>query len=253
MSNYEFKLEPQDVKKIKTANRQIKTRIPVPESIDILNNAFEKESRSMHGQLPIIWDRAENFQVYDSWGNIWIDFTSSIFVANAGHANRRIIKALQEVLEKPLLHTYTYLSREREQYLDYLIENTPAYFEKAYLVSSGTEATETVLKLIRLNGQKNKKRKTGIICFEGNYHGRTMGAQMMSGNKQGRSWIGNDDENIHHLPFPYPWVCKSGESSQEFFEASLNQLIKEKNLDPAKDISGIFLETFQGWAAVFYP
>ena len=39
-----------------------------------LNRVYETESHSMHGQLPIIWDRAEGFQVYDSWGNKWLDF-----------------------------------------------------------------------------------------------------------------------------------------------------------------------------------
>ena len=55
-------------------------------------------------------------------------------------------------------------------------------FEKAYLASSGTEATETALKLIRLYSNKvSKKNKPGIISFNGNYHGRTLGSFMMSG------------------------------------------------------------------------
>ena len=43
----------------------------------------------MHGQIPLIWDKAQNFQVHDKWGNKWLDFTSTIFVANSGHANPR--------------------------------------------------------------------------------------------------------------------------------------------------------------------
>ena len=38
--------------------------------------------------------------VYDEWGNQWIDFTSTIFVTNAGHGNPRIVQALKKVLEK---------------------------------------------------------------------------------------------------------------------------------------------------------
>ena len=89
------------------------------------------------------------------------------FVSNAGHGNPRIIQALKRVLDKPLLHTYTYTSPERAEYLKYLIDNTPAQFEKAFLLSAGTEATEAALKLMRLNGQKVGKRKGGVICFEG--------------------------------------------------------------------------------------
>ena len=76
----------------------------------------------MHGQMPIIWNRAEGFQVYDPWGNKWIDFSSTIFVANAGHGNERIIDSLRKVLDKPLLHTYSYASEERLAFLDFLIK-----------------------------------------------------------------------------------------------------------------------------------
>ena len=51
----------------------------------------------MHGQLPIVWSKAEDFQIYDSHGNCWLDFTSTIFVSNAGHGNRRILDAVKRV------------------------------------------------------------------------------------------------------------------------------------------------------------
>jgi len=211
---------------------------------------YSLESKAMHGQLPIIWDKADNFQIYDKWGNIWLDFTSTIFVANAGHGNKKIIKALKNVITKPLLHTYTYASEERINYLNYLISNTPKQFEKAFLLSAGTEATEAALKLMRLNGKKNGKNKGGVVCFNGNWHGRTMGAQMMSGNNEQKEWIGYRDPNIYHLNFPYPWEVSN---PKEFFNHEIKKLLDEKGLDPKKDLSGFMLETFQGWGAVFYP
>ncbi len=211
------------------------------------------ESHSMHGQLPVVWDRAEDFQVFDPWGNVWIDFTSTIFVANAGHGNKRITKALQEVINKPLLHTYTYASLERIDYLEYLIEKTPAQFEKAFLLSAGTEATEVALKLMRLEGEKRNKKRGGIICFEGAFHGRTLGAQMMTGSAPARAWVGYEEPNIHHLPFPYPWLEAVQDDPKGYFRAQIDQLLSDKGLDPKTDICGFLLETFQGWGAVFYP
>ena len=204
MAGHGFSHNPQNVPHVSTNYRTIRTAIPVPESIPLLQKMYDTESRSMHGQMPIIWDRAEGFQVHDPWGNTWIDFSSTIFVANAGHGNPRIVEALRNVLDKPLLHTYTYASPERIDYLEYLIENTPSQFEKAFLLSAGTEATEAAFKLMRLNGQKNGKKQNGIICFNGAYHGRTVGAQMMTGSEPGRAWIGYQHPEIHHLPFPYP-------------------------------------------------
>ena len=253
MAGHGFSHQPQQVESIKTKFRTIQTKIPVPESIPLLEEVYQNESHSMHGQMPIIWDHAEGFQVYDSWGNCWIDFSSTIFVTNAGHGNPKIIQALKDVLAKPLLHTYTYTSPERASYLKYLIAKTPAQFEKAFLLSAGTEATEAALKLMRLNGQKKGKRRGGIICFEGNWHGRTLGAQMMGWNPSQKEWIGYHDPNIHHLPFPYPWRKDAVARPREYFRESLHKLLSEKQLDAEKDICGVMMESFQGWGAIFYP
>jgi 4-aminobutyrate aminotransferase / (S)-3-amino-2-methylpropionate transaminase / 5-aminovalerate transaminase len=250
MAGNGFLHQPITVEKIKTKYRTIKTAIPVPESIPMLEKMYEIEAQAMHGQLPMVWDRADDFQIYDQWGNVWIDFTSTIFVANAGHGNKRIVEALKRVLNKPLLHTYTYASSERIDYLEYLIKNTPKQFEKAFLLSAGTEATEAALKLMRLNGQKQGKRRGGIVCFNGAFHGRTMGAQMMTGNEQAKEWAGYQDPNIHHLNFPYPWEVNN---PKDFFNIEIEKLLKDKNLDADKDLCGFMLETFQGWGAVFYP
>jgi len=250
MAGKGFSHEPVFVDKISTKYRTIKTEIPVPESIPLLKKMYSLESRAMHGQIPVIWDRAEEYQIYDAWGNVWLDFTSTIFVANSGHGNKKIIESLKKVLNKPLLHTYTYASKERIDYLDFLIKNTPKQFEKAFLVSAGTEGTEAALKLMRLNGKKEGKRKGGIVAINGNWHGRTMGAQMMSGNLEQKKWIGYEDPNIHHINFPYPWETVNPE---EFFVSEIEKLIQEKGIDPKKDLCGFILETFQGWGAVFYP
>ena len=250
MAGNGFSHQPAKVEIIETKYRTIKTHIPVPESIPMLEKMYEIEARAMHGQLPIIWDRADNFQIYDHWGNIWIDFTSTIFVANAGHSNKRIVKALRELLEKPLLHTYTYASKERIEYLKFLINKTPKQFEKAFLLSAGTETTEVALKLMRLYGKKQGKRNGGVVCFNGSYHGRTMGSQMMTGNIPAKEWMGYQDPNIFHLNFPYPWEI---ENPEVFFNSEIEQLLKDKDLNPSKDLSGFMLETFQGWGAVFYP
>jgi 4-aminobutyrate aminotransferase-like enzyme len=100
-------------------------------------------------------------------------------------------------------------------------------------------------------GQKENKRRRGIICIEGNWHGRTLGAQMMSGNLAQREWIGYQDADIHHIPFPYPWAL-NGKSPQAFLEDGLNRL-RSSGVDISQDICGFMLETFQGWGAVFYP
>lgn len=250
MAGNAFSLTPKEVKSIRTKFRRIKTKLPVPESLPYFEKLFKLETKAMHGQIPLIWEKAQNFQVHDRWGNKWLDFTSTIFVANSGHANKRVLNGIRKLLKKPLLHTYTYLSKERIEYLEYLIDNTPAQFEKAFLLSAGTEATEVALKLMRMKGSLISKKKLGIICFEGAYHGRTMGAQFMNGPSSGRDWIGYEDPNIHHINFPYPW---SIEDPKDYFDQEINRLLAEKGLDAKENLSGFMLETYQGWGAIFYP
>ena len=174
-------------------------------------------------------------------------------MTNAGHGNPRIRKALQEQLDKPLLHTYTYATKIRADYLAYLIDHTPAQFEKAFLLSAGTEATECGLKLMRLHGAALEKKRPGILAFEGNWHGRTVGAQSLSYNPAQKAWIGHQDPNIFHLPFPYPWRPEAIKDPRGYFRESLADLCKREGLNPATDLCGVMMETFQGWGAVFYP
>jgi 4-aminobutyrate aminotransferase-like enzyme len=253
LSGWKFDLTPIDVPKVSTRYRRITTRIPVPESLPLLETLDQYETIAMHGQLPIVWDRAEGFQVHDAWGNTWIDFTSTIFVTNAGHGNPRIVAAVREQLNKPLLHSYTFATKVRADYIKYLIESTPAQFEKAFLLSAGTEATECALKLMRMHGYKNGKRRPVVVTFEGNWHGRTLGAQMLSYNPAQKEWIGYLDPNIYHLPFPYPWRAEAVGSPRTFFRKAMDALLKERELNAQTDLCGFLLETFQGWGAVMYP
>lgn len=251
MANYEFSLTPKIVPKVKTKNRQINSAIPAPGTREVIERLSKYESRSMHGQLPIVWKSAKDFNVYDIAGNCWIDFTSTIFVANVGHSNPKVTSAIQDSLNDPIYSCYAYANNTRAQYLEKLIEFSGPPFEKAFLLSAGTETTEAALKLMRMYGQKKAKKRLGIICIEGNWHGRTQGAQMMSSNHEQKKWIGFEDSDIHHIPFPYPWKL-NGKNPQKFLMESLLKLSK-KGINIEEDICGFMLETFQGWGAVFYP
>lgn len=247
-----FNLKPRDVPKLTTKHRKIVTKIPVPESIQTLEKIRKYESSNVMEQLPVIWDIAKDYQVCDEWGNVWIDFTSTIFVTNAGHGNKFVIKRLQEMLNKPLLHSYSYATKIRGDFLEKLIDMTPNYLEKASLFSSGTEASERAIKLSRIYGKNFSPEKKIIVGGEGNYHGKTMGAQMVGGQNKGKEWIGNLDPDMVQMPFPYPWnVEKSNLTGEEIFYKDLKDL-EQKGIN-LSEIAAFFVETFQGWGGIFYP
>ena len=251
MASYDFSRKPTAVPPVATRYRVIKTAIPAAGTEALLERLERYESRSMHGQLPLVWERARDFSLWDAAGNQWIDFTSTIFVTNVGHSNPQVAAAVKRVMDADLIHTYAYANRIRADYLEKLVQFAGPPFEKAFLLSAGTEATEAALKLMRMQAQKIGKRRPGVICIEGNWHGRTMGAQMMSSNVAQKAWIGFEDPHMHHIAFPYPWAL-GADSGQAFLQKELRRL-EAAGIDLARDICGFMLETFQGWGAAFCP
>src|SRR3990170_1294604 len=98
MASYD--LTPLDVPFVQTKYRTIKTKIPVPESLPIFEALQKSEPRSMMGQPPVVWHKAEGFTVEDKWGNRWIDWSSCVLVSNAGHGRSEIREALVEMIDQ---------------------------------------------------------------------------------------------------------------------------------------------------------
>ena len=71
---FSFQKKPTDVRFIETKHRKISTKIPSENSIDILSSLENHEPNSMSYELPLVWDKAKGYQIFDSSGNIWIDF-----------------------------------------------------------------------------------------------------------------------------------------------------------------------------------
>ena len=184
-------------------------------------------------------------------GDKYLDFVQGIATNVLGHCHEHLVKTIQEQSQKLWHVSNAFVIPDQERLAKRLTDYTFADF--VCFQNSGTEATEVSLKLMRLYGESIGKRRRGIICFEGNWHGRTMGAQLMSSNEEQKKWIGFTDPDIHHLSFPYPWGNEFIDEPDKEFRKNIDELVKEKNIDPKIDLCGIMLETFQGWGAIFYP
>jgi 4-aminobutyrate aminotransferase/(S)-3-amino-2-methylpropionate transaminase len=242
-----FRIAPQDVPQVRTPFRTIVTKIPAPDSVAVLETLHRYEPVSMTGQPPIVWDRAEGFQVYDRYGNQWLDWSSGVVVANAGHAPQEVRAAIQRQVERSLLHTYCFPSAERAALVRYLIEITPPTLEKVFLLTTGAETTECALKLARTYGhQVGGRGKNTVISFEGEFHGRTLGAQQIGGIPGQKEWIVNLDPDIHQVPFPDGFRTEDTR-----FHLFLRTLAHKKIV--ADRVAGVILETYQGGSACFAP
>lgn len=249
---YRFAQTPTNVPPVETKHRRIHTAIPSPETLDILKQCALYEPNSMNDQLPIAWDRASGYQIFDKSNNCWIDFTSTIFVANIGHSHPRVIDAIVKTTKKSLVNAYYYPTQERAQLSKKLIEITPPDLNKVILLSTGSEASEVAVKIASKYGRKISPTKTVVVSFLGSFHGKTMGSQFLGGKPEGKQWIGYQLPTIVHMPYPYPWTLeKEKMTGEQFFFHSLKTI--EQNGVNLNDIAAFMAEPYQGWCAVFFP
>lgn len=251
---YKFSIKPQKTERIETEHRKIVTNIPSPESIKTIKACMKYEPDSMNNQLPVVWDYAVDYQVFDKSGNCWIDFTSTIFVTNAGHSHPDVCSAVIEMGEKCLLNAYYYPTEVRAEFAKLVVSICPGKMEKVLFLSTGSEAVEASIKMARLYSKKNLRRKKSVVvAFEKSFHGKTMGSQMVGGKPYEKQWIGYQHPEIVHIPFPYPWVLEEEKTTgKKFFEKSINVLKKVYKLSN-KDIAAFISEPYQGWCAIFLP
>jgi 4-aminobutyrate aminotransferase/diaminobutyrate-pyruvate transaminase/4-aminobutyrate aminotransferase/(S)-3-amino-2-methylpropionate transaminase len=242
-----FDLVPHRVPPIDTKYRRIVTPIPVPESIPILQRLRQFEPLSMSGQPLVLWDRAEGIQVYDRWGNMWLDWSSGVLVTNAGHGHPAIRRAILDEVNHGLLHNYCFPSEVRAQTVEALARVAPEGLGKVFLLTTGAEACECAIKLARTHGlHVGGKKKIGIVTFHNAFHGRTLGAQMAGGIPALKEWIVNLDPDMVQVPFPDGFRCP--DTSFDLFLKSL----AEQGVTPDR-VAGVMTETYQGGNASFAP
>lgn len=243
----QFELVPRKVPLVSTKYRRIVTEIPVPESIPILQRLRRYEPISMSGQPLVVWDRAEGIQVFDRFGNMWLDWSSGVMVTNAGHNHPAINQAIADQVRHGLVHNYCFPSELRAEAVEQLAEVAPEGLKKVFLLTTGAETCEAAIKLARTWGLKvGGREKITVVTFQNAFHGRTLGAQTAGGIPALKEWIVNLDPNIVQVPFPDGFRCPDTR-----FELFLESL--ERSGVRPETVAGVMTETYQGGNASFAP
>jgi 4-aminobutyrate aminotransferase-like enzyme len=243
----EFDITPTMVPHVESKYRRIATPLPHPDSVPVLETLRRCEPVSMRGQPPLVWDRAEDIFVYDKYGNRWLDFSSGVLVANAGHAAPEIRQAILGQVNRPLLHNYVFPSEERARLGECLLSLAPPELNKVFFLTTGSEAVECALKLARAHGlATGGPRKIGLVGAERGFHGRTLGSQQAGGLPAQKHWIVNEDPAIVQVPFPDGYWTEN--TSFDLFLETL----QNKRRAP-EGVAGVIFETYQGVGPDFAP
>src|SRR4030042_2808904 len=161
--------------KISTKYREIKTKIPAPESASLFQEMQKHEASYMYNhELPVIWERADDFQVYDRWGNKWIDFTSGIFVTSVGHCAKEVGDAIVDKVANKMIHSYVFPNDSRLKLTKKLCEITG--MDRVLLTVTGSEANDAAIQMM----QRRKKGK--ILSIKGAYYGGTVACRALLDN-----------------------------------------------------------------------
>ena len=116
---------------------------------------------------PIFWERAQGAHVFDVDGHQYVDLTAAFGVMSVGHANPRVVSAVTEQAQT-LMHGMgdVHPPAIKVALLEALAELTPPGLDRAILGLNGSDAVESALKCAEL-----VTGKSGVIAFEGGYHG----------------------------------------------------------------------------------
>ena len=227
----------------------IQTELPGPKARALIARDEAVASPSLTRAYPLVAESGSGLVVTDVDGNRFLDFAAGIAVCSTGHSHPKVVQAIKDQADR-LIHiaaTDFYEPRYLE-FMERLAAIAP-FKEKArvFLTNSGTEAVEGAIKLARYH-----THRSGIIAFEGGFHGRTMGALSLTNSKiKQRAGFGPLLPMVHHAPFPRirAWREDSGGDGSAELEV-LRKTIFGRIIAPS-DVAAIVIEPIQGEGGYF--
>ncbi|HKZ75552.1 MAG TPA: aminotransferase class III-fold pyridoxal phosphate-dependent enzyme [Actinomycetota bacterium] len=156
------------------------TEIPGPEALARIERDRKVTSPSLTRVYPFVPKRGGGSVVEDVDGNLFLDLNAGIAVASTGHADPRVVEAIQRQAEELIHYSasdfFLPIYSEVCEQLDRIAPmSKPA---RSFLTNSGTEAVEAAIKLARYATGRQY-----VIAFFGGFHGRSYGSVSLTASK----------------------------------------------------------------------
>ena len=216
-------------------------------------------TRLLHRNIratPPIAVGGKGIQLYDAAGKAYIDASGGAAVSCLGHGHPDVLAALHSQLDKlAYAHTGFFTSEAAEELAELLVEDAPQGLSYVYLVSGGSEAVESALKMARQYFiEKGEPRRRHIIARRQSYHGNTLGALAAGGNEWRRAQFEPLLIETHHIDPCYAYRLQQAGESDESYAARAARQLEDKILELGPDeVIAFVAETVVGATAGAVP
>ena len=199
---------------------------------------------------------AEGVYVWDSDGNRIIDGMAGLWCVNVGYGREELVQAATEQLKQlPYYNTFFMTSHPPVIALsEKLASITPEPFNHFFPTNSGSEANDTVIRMVRQYWSvRGKPDKSVIISRHNAYHGSTVGAASLGGMSYMHAQGGLPIPGIRHIQQPY-WYRDGGYMDPEEFGLEAAQALEREILEVGEDnVASFIAEPIQGAGGVIVP
>ncbi|MDQ0013471.1 adenosylmethionine-8-amino-7-oxononanoate aminotransferase [Variovorax boronicumulans] len=170
-------------------------------------------------QTPPVAASSQGMFIRDAEGREYLDASGGAAVSSLGHAHPEVLAAMHAQLDTlAYAHTSFFTSEVAERLADELIASAPEGMSHAYLVSGGSEAVESALKMARQYFVEiGQPQRTHFIARRQSYHGNTLGALAVGGNAWRREPFAPILVPATHVSPCYPYrEQREGESAEQY-------------------------------------
>jgi len=203
-----------------------------------------------------IIDRADGVYLYDLAGRRIIDAMAGLWCVNLGYGREELIEAATEQMRRlPYYNAFFKTATVPAIELSArLVEKTPKGLDHVFYASSGSEANDTVVRMVRhFWNLKGHSRKKTIISRKYGYHGSTMAAVSLSGMGPMHRQADLPLPGFVHIRAPY-WCDDGGDMDKEVFGLKAADALEERILELGPDSVAAFVaEPIQGAGGVIIP
>jgi predicted acetylornithine/succinylornithine family transaminase len=147
-----------------------------------LRTRADRVLMNTYARQPLTLVRGHGVWVEDSDGRELLDLVAGIAVNVLGHAHPALLNALHDQAERMIHTSNLYYTEPQVELGEMLVAS--AFPSRVFFCNSGAEANEGAIKLARKWGAMHKDGASQIVCAEGAFHGRTLGALTATATKR---------------------------------------------------------------------